>query len=259
MARVAWISVAPVKGLGLAEREEVLLEPFGVRENRRFYLTSAEGRLLTGKQLGRLLGVAAAWDEEANRLELRFPDGRVAAGVVELGERVRTSFYGKREVEGRLVLGPWAEALSDLAGSELRLVRAEQPGAAVDRGGAAITLLSTGSLDRLREVAGVEEPIDHRRFRMLFGVEGVEPHEEDTWLGRRVRIGEAAVVVRGNVGRCVVTCRDPNTGARTLPTLDLIAAYRDGAETTEPLPFGVWGEVAEPGRVRRGDPVRPER
>jgi hypothetical protein len=33
--RVAWISVAPVKGLALALREEVLLEPFGVREDRR--------------------------------------------------------------------------------------------------------------------------------------------------------------------------------------------------------------------------------
>ena len=48
------------------------------------------------------------------------------------------------------------------------------------------------------------------------------------------------------------------TGARTLATLDVIAEYRAGVETTEPLPFGVWGEVAEQGRVRVGDPVEPE-
>lgn len=257
MARVAWISVAPVKGLALTEREQVQLELCGVRENRRFYLTTAAGRLVNGKQLGRLLGVAASWDEAAGRLELRFPDGRALTGSVELGERVWTNFYGRREVEGRLVLGPWAEALSDVAGRELRLVQADRPGAAVDRGGGAVTLLSTASLDRLREVAGSEEPVDRRRFRMLFGVEGVAPHEEDSWLGRRVRVGEAVVVLRGNVGRCVVTCRDPDTGERTLSTLDAIAAYRGGVETTEPLPFGVWGEVAEPGLVRRGDPVLP--
>jgi hypothetical protein len=32
---------------------------------------------------------------------------------------------------------------------------------------------------------GVE---DTRRFRMLFQVDGCDAHEEDAWLGRRVRI-----------------------------------------------------------------------
>ena len=47
----------------------------------------------------------------------------------------------------------------------------------------------------------------------------------------------------GNVGRCIVTSRNPETGARTIPTLDILAEYRYGVETTEPLPFGVWGKV----------------
>ena len=93
---------------------------------------------------------------------------------------------------------------------------------------------------------------------MLFGVEGVAAHEEDSWLDRRVRIGEATIVPRGNVGRCVVTTRDPETGERTLDTLEVLAGYRRDVETTEPLPFGVWAEVAEPGRVRLGDAVVPE-
>ena len=134
-----------------------------------------------------------------------------------------------------------------------------EPGAGLDRGhGAAVTLLSTGSLEAMREAAGVAEPIDPRRFRMLFGVEGVPPHEEDSWLDRRVAIGEAVTLVRGNVGRCIVTSRDPDSGVRTIPTLDVLAEYRHGVETTEPLPFGVWGEVARPGRVRVGDAVVPE-
>ena len=83
---------------------------------------------------------------------------------------------------------------------------------------------------------------------MLFGVDGIGPHEEDEWIGRRVRIGEAIVAVGGHTGRCIVTSRHPDTGVRNLPTLDVLAEYRDGVETTEPLPFGVWGEVAEPGR-----------
>ena len=256
MGRVAWISVAPVKGLALAARDEVLLERFGVRENRRFHLVGDDGRLLNGKQLGSLLGVEVDWQEDAGTLALRFPDGTGVAGDVELAEPVTTSFYG-RPVQGRLVVGPWAEALSSAAGRDLRLVQAEQPGAAVDRGRGAVTMLSTASLEALRDAAGVDDPVDARRFRMLIGVEGVDAHEEDAWLGRRVRVGEATVLLCGNVGRCVVTTRDPDTGERTLQTLDVIAGYRDGVETTEPLPFGVWGEVAEPGRVRLGDPVVP--
>jgi uncharacterized protein YcbX len=255
--RVAWISVAPVKGLALAQREEVLLERFGVRENRRFHLIGEEGRLLNAKQIGPLLAVGAEWDEDNRTLVLRFPDGSTVAGTIELGENVVTSFYG-REVPGRVVVGEWSEALSAFAGRSLRLVQADSPGAGVDRGRGAVTFLSTASLEALRAAASGADPVDPRRFRMLLGVAGIGPHEEDTWLGRRVGVGEATVTVRGNVGRCVVTTRDPDTGDRTLQTLDLLAAYRDGVETTEPLPFGVWGEVERPGRVRTGDPVLPE-
>jgi uncharacterized protein YcbX len=256
VARIAWISIAPVKGLAVGLREEVLLEPFGVRENRRFHLIGADGRLLNGKQLGPLVRVGADWDEATRTLELRFPDETAVSGTVELAGKVSTSFYG-REVPGRLVLGPWAEALSSFVGRDLRLVQAEEPGAAVDRGRAAVSLLSTASLEALRAAAGTRRPVDPRRFRMLFGIEGVDAHAEDAWVGRRVRIGDAATLVRGNVGRCIVTSRDPDTGERTLATLDVIAEYRDGTLTTEPLPFGVWGEVAEAGRVRLGDPVVP--
>jgi uncharacterized protein YcbX len=122
-ARVAWIYVAPVKGLALAQREEVLLEPAGVRENRRFHLTGEEGRLLNGKQLGELFQVAADWDEAAGTLALRFPDGAVVAAKVELGEPVATNFYGHRDVPGHVVDGPWAEALSLFAGCCTRVPR----------------------------------------------------------------------------------------------------------------------------------------
>jgi MOSC domain-containing protein len=255
-ARVAWITVAPVKGMTLEQRAEVQLETFGVRENRRFHVIGDDGRLMNGKQLGELQQVTPIWDEEAGTLVLRFPDGSVAEGTVELDGPVTTMFYG-REVEGRLVRGPWSEALTSFVGRDLRLVQADAPGGAVDRGPASVTLLSTGSLEAMRSAAGIQEPVDPRRFRMLFGIEGVGPHEEDSWLGRQVRIGDATVALKGNVGRCIVTSRHPETGVRNLSTLDVLAEYRSEVETTERLPFGVWGRVSEPGRVRLGDAVEP--
>ena len=91
---------------------------------------------------------------------------------------------------------------------------------------------------------------------MLFEIDGVGPHEEDQWLGTQVRVGEATIVLNGDVGRCVVTSHDPDTGVTDLDTLGTLASYRrDGRN--EPLPFGVYGAVAVPGRVRVGDAVQP--
>jgi MOSC domain-containing protein len=176
-------------------------------------------------------------------------------GSIELGDPVETDFYGLRLVKGRLVVGPWSEAISRFVGKELRLVRTEETGNAVDRGeGAAITLLSRASLAQLAEAAGVDS-VDERRFRMLMGVDGLQPHEEDGWLDRRVAVGEAVVVPRGNVGRCAVTTRNPETGDVDLKTLHALRSYRP--EGTEPLPFGVWGEVVQAGVIRVGDEVAP--
>ena len=234
-----------------------MLERFGIRENRRFYLVDAEGRMVNGKVAGELVRVVPEYDDEAGSLALRLPDDRVVAGAVDVGEAVTTDFFG-RPVEGRLVVGPWSGILSELGDRPLRLVRVERPGDGADRGpGAGVSLVSTASLTALAVAAGVDR-VDGRRFRMLLGVDGVGPHEEDTWLGRRVGIGEAVVVPHGNVGRCAVTTQNPETGVPDLDTLRVLGAYRGDVATTERLPFGVWGEVVEPGRVRLGDLVEPE-
>lgn len=254
MGTVAWLTIAPVKGLGLVSLDELVLERFGVAANRRFFLVDDEGRMLNAKRLPALLTVRPEYDARAETLVLVFPDGsRVEADVATDGV-VATDFFG-RPVTGRAVAGAFSKALSDHAGTGLRLVRIDDDGAGVDRGAqAAVSLLSRASLGRLAEQSGVEN-VDERRFRMLIGIDGVAAHEEDGWIGRRVSVGGAVVIPRSHVGRCAVTAYDPETGKRTLDTLGVLAAYRpDGIE---PLPFGVWGEVAEPGRVRVGDSVAP--
>ncbi len=66
----------------------------------------------------------------------------------------------------------------------LTLVRADEPGAGLDRGAAAAaSLVSTASLDALARATGTEGAVDGRRFRMTFGVAGVEAHAEDGMAG----------------------------------------------------------------------------
>jgi uncharacterized protein YcbX len=253
MARVAWLSIAPVKSLRLVQVDAVELELTGVRGDRRFYLVDDEGVLVNAKRVPELLAVRAA--VENGRLALHLPDGTTVEADVELGEHVATTLY-RRPVPGRLVQGPWSEALSVLAGKPIRLARTEHEGDGHDRGQkAGASLVSTGSLDALRSAAGTDEPIDGRRFRMTIGVDGVEPHAEDAWIGSRVRVGGAVVLVQDKVGRCATTTLDPDRGVRTLDTLGAIAAYRGDVPSPERLPFGVWAGVVVPGPVAVGDPV----
>jgi MOSC domain-containing protein len=255
--RVARISIAPVKALHVVNPEEVEVGPGGVAGDRRFWLVDADGRLVNDKRRPRLLQVHAEWDEATRRLGLVFPGGLRVEGIVEPGEPVEATLYDLPH-PSRAVPGPWQEALSDYIGEPLTLLWSER--GAVDRGvgGGAVTVVSFGSLERLREEAGVAEAVDGRRFRMLFEIDGVGPHAEDEWIGRRVAIGGAIVAPVGDVGRCAVTTRNPDTGDVDLDTLGTLAAYRrDGR--TEPLPLGVHAAVVQPGRVRVGDAVRPLR
>jgi uncharacterized protein YcbX len=248
MARVARINITLVKGLGLRHPEAVELTERGVVENRRFYLISG-GRMFNGKDYGPLVRISP---EAVNgQLSLRFPDGREVAGAVELGAAVTTDFWG-RPVEGNLVEGPWADALSAFAGAPVELVRTVKAGTGIDVHVG--TLVGLASCARLGEELAAE--VDPRRFRMLLELEGTEPHEEDEWRDRPVRIGEAVVRVRGPVPRCAVTTQDPETGVRSLDTLRGIKSYRGLREGTK-IDFGVYFDVEAPGRVAVGDVAEP--
>ena len=251
MAHVAWISVSPVKGLALRQLVECELTVAGVAGDRAFFLVDENDRLVNSKGLGVLQQIVPIYDE-ANVLELRFPDGTTVAEQVTVDGALEAQFWGVA-VPVCVLDGPWSEAISGFAGRRLRLVRAQGPATDRMRSGAA-TLLGTASLRAIARATGADE-VDGRRFRMNFGVDGLREHEEDEWLGRRLRLGEAIVVPQGNVGRCAVTTQNPLTGEPDLDTLKALAAYRSGVETTEPLPFGVHAAVAEAGRVRVGDPV----
>jgi MOSC domain-containing protein len=248
--------MTPVKGLRVIAHEAVELAPDGVVEDRRFYLVDPRDRMVNGKQLGMLNEIVAVYDHDARTLELRFPGGARVAGPVELGALLQTRFYS-RPAQARELLGPFSAALAEHTEQPLRIVEGIDRGG-IDRGrGGAVSIVSVASIDALARVAGAAT-VDARRFRMLAVVDGLqEPHEEDTWVGERVRIGDAVVRVRGHVGRCNITQRHPESGTEDLPTLDLLRGYRAGLDTTEPLAFGVYGEVLEPGRIGVGDPVIP--
>jgi uncharacterized protein YcbX len=254
-AFVTGLATTAVKGTRLRAVDRIELDENGARGNRRFYVIDERDRLINGKVTGELQTIVADYTEAEQRLALTFADGGVVEGQIEHDGWVRTRFFSQT-AEARVVIGPWSEALSACVGRPVRLV---QTSSAVDRGrrGAA-SVISRASLARLAQAADQDE-IDARRFRMLIEIDGVEAHAEDRWVGSRVAVGEAVLAIHGHVGRCLITSRDPDTGVVDLPTLDALGSYRRELESTEPLPFGIYGGVIQPGVVRVGDVVSVER
>ena len=241
---VAAIAVTPVKAFALQSRDRVTLTENGVDGDRRFLLVDASGARLRSSVHAWLCTVSARYD--GDRLTIRLPGGDEVEGAADaVGDAVQFDYHDTL-VSGRVVDGPWTDPLSALARQPVRLVRTDDP-ARVQ--GQPVTLVSSASLDRFNAEAGA--PADQRRFRMLFRVDGCDAHEEDEWLGRRVRIGGAVVRVVERVERCVVTTRDPDTGIRDLDTLEILKRYRGS------LDFGVRARIEQPGEVGVGDEVEP--
>jgi MOSC domain-containing protein len=253
-AYVSGLATTAVKSTRLATVDHVELNALGACGNRAFCVIDGRDRMVNAKNFPKLQTVLSSYDLEAGELALTFPDGTVTRAPLRHGEQLTISFFSQ-PCPARLVLGPWASALSDYIGAPLRIV---EPEVGVDRGrDGGVSLISRASVEHLAEVAETDS-VDVRRFRMLIEVEGLMPYEEDTWVGRKVTIGPARVAFRGNIGRCAVTTRDPDTAVADLPTLKLLASYRRVMLSTEPIPFGIYGEVLDPGPVRLGDSVALE-
>ena len=131
MISVEAIHISPVKSLALACPDTVHVTGQGITEDRRLFLIDDRGRLLTQRQVGRLVQITAEYRTDSEWLTLRMPDGDVVEGPVEPGEKIVTRHFG-RNVVGQAVPGDWAGVLSGFCGVPVKLVKTEQPGQCYD-------------------------------------------------------------------------------------------------------------------------------
>lgn len=152
-----------------------------------------------GAKAPHLMALAANLDTTAETVTLSHPEKKPLTFQPDLGDDV------KRFIEWIAPLMPEGRAAS--AG----ILRATDRGM-TDSSSATISLGNLATLRALEQFAG--QPLDTRRFRINFWIEGLAPYEELEWLEREFVVGD--VLFRGHepIERCSSTMANPETGRR---------------------------------------------
>jgi hypothetical protein len=247
---VSQLAIAPVKGMRLQRSNQIKLGRHGVMGDREFLIVDDDGKLLLTAQNPGLVRIEPCWEPARNLLALRFPDGSVVEDAPGPGTAAVTRMYDGREIPGLVIPGPLSDALSGYLGRAVHLFKR-----AADHLGSddcPVTLMSGASLHALAAEFGGTDP-DPRRFRMTITVTGVDPWAEHGWGGQDVAIADVTLRVLEPVPRCVVTTRNPHSGATDARILHALSRLRGNKDIT----FGVWCEIIHPGQIHVGDLVTP--
>jgi uncharacterized protein YcbX len=198
----------PVKSMGGEQLEVTVLTPDGVPGDRVVHARD-DRQVLTARSHPALLGFRASLG----------PDGEPL-------------------VDGE----PWssetiAARVRQAVGEKARLARFDGP----ERFDVLPLLVATdGAIAALG--------MDRRRFRPNILVSGATADAEQSWPGKRLRIGKAIIAVASLRQRCVMTTYDPDTQVQDVSVLRRIVRERGGRLALD-------CSVIEPGRVALGDPV----
>ena len=251
MAHVQAIHVSAIKSLRLRSVPDAVISAEGIAFDREFLLLDDRGRVMTQREQGVLAQLESTYD--GTTLTMTLPDGqKLAATPTTNGQTTTTELWG-RPIEGDVVAGPWAAAVSELTGRRVDLVRPR----AAERGldSHAVSLVSQAAVDGLKAHAGRNGDFDARRFRPTLLITDCPAHIEDEWIGRRIRAGQAVLTGVRFDPRCSLTTRNPDTGERDADTLRWIDQMRGRVEGE--VCFGIYADVVTPGAVAVGDTVEP--
>jgi uncharacterized protein len=114
---------------------------------------------------------------------------------------------------------------------------------------APVSLISRQSVARIAEESGTKENSWRFRPNLLVDLKDAGPFDELHWVGKTLRIGNAARIAITEVDqRCVIITLDPATGESN-PEILKCVAQKHGKSA------GIYATVLTPGEVRTGDPI----
>jgi uncharacterized protein YcbX len=122
-----------------------------------------------------------------------------------------------------------------------------------DREPGYVTLHGRGSLAAIADAAAEAPEFTERRFRSNVAVDGLDPWEEQRWIGRNLRVGDVEFKAVNPVTRCLATHANPDSGKRDVPIMKLLPELFPSARPT----FAIMMVAERGGVIRVGDRVEP--
>jgi uncharacterized protein YcbX len=258
-----------MKSLGGSDVTEAVVEPWGLRGDRRWLAINPDGTYLTARTEPRMLSLTAlprdggvVLSSSEDSLTVEEPvDGPLVPTAVSRLESVRLAGSGAHE---------W---LSNRLGRDLRLGWLDDPHrrpVALDHGGrpgdplnlsdaGPLLLCTVPSMNQLNDwilATALErgediDPLPISRFRPTVVVDGAfEPFAEDTW--KVLTIGGVEFRFAEVCDRCVLTTIDTRTYRTTKEPIRTLARFRQWDHKTH---FGVRLVPVTAGAIRVGDVV----
>lgn len=241
MLQLADIRRYPVKSCRGEPLETAQVDPWGLRDDRRWMLVDAEGTAVTARTQPRLVLVTPQLQPGGLRLSVDGgPELWVQRPDTSTLTEIRVFSAGLRAA----VAAPRAHAwFSELLGVPVRLVYLDDPtrravdpeyGRPADRvslaDGYPLLLTTRESLAAVNELIGAgphaeEGPLPMTRFRPNVVVSGAPAWAEDGW--RLIRLGAVRFRVAKPCARCVLTTVHPETGRKGREPLWTLARHRN--------------------------------
>lgn len=271
--RVAALTVYPLKSAAGIPVDSLPLDDRGAVGDRRWLLVDGEGSAITARECHPLLHITPrfATADRNGALLLDAPRHTTFTAVVPDADAVARPVFVWDDATLALDAGDdAADWCSDVIGRACRLVHLDddasrplQPRFAgplpyasrrvAFTDGAPLLVLGLSSVAALNArllEQGVSDVLDRRRFRANIWLEGLAPHEEDTW--GRVQVGNVTIGMGSLCTRCVLTTVDPDSLEQGVEPLRAFSQYR---RTQDGVVFGVNATHAAPGVISVGDTV----
>ena len=230
------ITIYPIKSCGGIDVASAVLEPPGLRHDRRWMVVDGDGRFLTQRDVPRMALIHPALNDDHLVVHAPGMPALCVPLIVSTPHHVAVRVWSDTVIAAS-VGDEAAEWFSTFLGVKCSLVTMTErsvrhiPSKHASDGDMVsfadafpLVLISEESLSDLN--GRLDVPVPMRRFRPNLVVRGCRPFAEDRW--RRIRIGAVVLRVVKPCARCVITTVDTATGERGKEPLRTLATFRSG-------------------------------
>ena len=236
----------PVKGLSGEELKRVALESGGaLPQDRRFALAHGASKFNPSNPewVPKTNFFMLAKDEKLAQLTISFDEESGALTIYRKGKQVSRGQI--TEAVGRTLIEQFLSSFLAGSGRGSPKVVEAPSGTLMDASDKVVSILNLESVKDLERVT--RAPVDPRRFRANFWIEGAPAWLEFDWVGREISIGKVRLKVVEAIERCAATNVNPDTAERDM---NIPLTLRRGFDH---ICMGVYAQVLSDGEIALGD------